>query len=348
MRMFEIRLPKYLDPQSASKFAWFVNCKVPPSDKYYYDFSHLQHCPPFGVLVAANAIRQNILRYPHATHSPFLAINKNTEGVNYAGSLGLFQMLGWDEGRKTSLVDSTINCIPISKISLETLADYVSESDRIQGQIDHLCRNLAIRLTRDPIDNATTALNYCLREITRNSFEHSGVDCVWLCAQYWPSKKRTELAIMDEGCGIAASLLSNPHYKCSNDADANKLALQPGVSRTYGAPLSDDRWQNTGYGLYVASSLCLLGGHFILASGHDETFLNPVNQSNYSTCIKGTIICLSLDLESIGNISEKLDLIVKKGEERAKQFGSRIISASKVSSIATLFKAGIETHSVKP
>lgn len=35
-----------------------------------------------------------------------------------------------------------------------------------------------------------------------------------------------------------------------------------------------DDWQNSGYGLYVSSSLCTLGGHFILASGNDATFLN--------------------------------------------------------------------------
>ena len=98
-----------------------------------------------------------------------------------------------------------------------------------------------------------------------------------------------------------------------------------------------DDWQNSGYGLYVSSSLCTLGGHFILASGDDATFLNNRGQKNYYSTTNGTIVCLSINANHIDDLSELLKTIVSEGSRRSKEYGKdRILTASKVSSIASI------------
>jgi len=141
---------------------------------------------------------------------------------------------------------------------------------------------------------------------------------------------------MDEGCGILQSLKQNENYKIHDDENANELALQPGVTRTFGSALTGDIWQNSGYGLYVASSLCLLGGHFILSSGKNAIFLNPGGRNSYFSASYGTTICLSLDMDKIKHVSAIIDTIVKEGESKAKSYHGRVLSASKISSIASI------------
>lgn len=81
---------------------------------------------------------------------------------------------------------------------------------------------------------------------------------------------------MDEGIGILKSLQSNSRISARSCEEANYLALQPGMSRTIGLKQDPmDIWQNSGYGLYVASTLCAMtGGYFIISSGNSAVLDN--------------------------------------------------------------------------
>ena len=331
-----IRIKETLSPQNALNCARYI-ANRPQATSFYYDFSQMQHCPPFGVLAIANAIRTNIKKYPHAEHIP-VRINE-TQGSNYAHSLGLFRMLGWESGKKELNDYGQPYHIPIVKLSPELLRNEYGKDAVVLGNlIEYAAEKMAITLTQTPSLEITKALKYCIREMVRNTFEHGKTVSVWVCGQFWPKKGRAEIAIMDEGCGIKASLQKNRRFKCTSDKDANKLALQPGVSRMVGLYQDPyDDWQNSGYGLYVSSSLCTLGGHFILASGDDATFLNNRGQKNYSSTTNGTIVCLSINANHIDDLSELLKTIVSEGSRRSKEYGKdRILTASKVSSIASI------------
>jgi len=331
-----IWIKETLNPQNALYCAHYI-ANRPPSASFYYDFSKMQHCPPFGVLAIANAIRTNIKKYPHAQHIP-VRMNE-TQGSDYAHSLGLFRMLGWESGKKELNDCGQPYHIPIVELSPELLRNEYGKDTVILGNlIEHAAEKMATTLTQSPSSDITKALQYCIREMVRNTFEHGKTNSVWVCGQFWPQKGRAEIAIMDEGCGIKASLQSNHRFKCTSDKDANKLALQPGVSRMVGLYQDPyDDWQNSGYGLYVSSSLCTLGGHFILASGDDATFLNNHGQKNYSSTMNGTIVCLSLNANNIEDLSKLLKAIVSEGSRRSKEYGKdRILTASKVSSIASI------------
>jgi len=103
-----------------------------------------------------------------------------------------------------------------------------------------------------------------------------------------------------------------------------------------------DLWQNSGYGLYVASTLCAMtGGYFIVSSGTSAVLVNSKEQSEYQASPKGTVICLNIktDSKKLCNFDDTLNAIVCEGQKKAFDNGEkRILTASKVTTIASMVK----------
>ena len=331
-----IKIPRALTPLVALNFSKTMG-SLHREKEFIYDFSDMQHCPPFGMLITANAIKQNKVSFPQSFHT---AINYDkTQGCEVAANFGFFQMCDWDIGRKTTAESYGATYIPIKKISIKDLQSKYLQSTLVLGEmIERYSQDLAITLTQNAKSPLTATFRYCLREIIRNSYEHGNTEEVWICGEYWESKEKAEIAIIDEGRGIWHSLRQNRHYNPRNDKEANKLALQPGVTRTYGQKQDPmDVWSNSGYGLYTASSVCCCGGSFWLCSGDDATLVNRKNQINYNIKYKGTAVCMNIDTTKIPDIETILPEITKAGESQAKRFGdARVLTASKVSTIASL------------
>ena len=92
------------------------------------------------------------------------------------------------------------------------------------------------------------------------------LETIWLAGKYWPHKGNiVEIAILDEGVGIMQTLSEHPGIRVNNDADALLLSLEPGLTGNQFAYGSDDPWRNTGYGLFMTSSICQKGGDFSAA-----------------------------------------------------------------------------------
>lgn len=330
-------IPENLTPLESINCSKFIK-NAPPSAEFIYDFSAMQHCHPFGLLLIGNAIRWNRAHYEKAKHH--LIGVEYRQGTAFAADVGFFQYIGWDIGRRTSLEDYGARHIPIKKITIQELQKQQIGTIVLGDLIDHYAAELAVTLTQDSSSETTKTLQYCLREMIRNSYEHGKVEEVWICGQYWPSRNEAEIAIIDEGRGILSSLRTNRSYKLSSDKEANKLALQPGASRMAGIKQDAyDAWQNSGYGLFMSSALCSIGGYFILGSGKDATLINKLAQSNYEADIKGTAICMNIRTNKIVNLKEKLDDLAGIGSKQARENSElRILTASKVSTIASLVR----------
>lgn len=332
-----LRIPKALTPLEAINCAKFIkNCK--PNKGFIYDFSDLQHCHPFGLLLIGNAIRWNRKHYSNAEHH-LVGVGAR-QGTDFAADLGFFQYIGWDIGRRTSAEDYGVRHIPIKRITIETLQKQKINSYVLGDLIDHYAGELAITLTQDAASETTKTFQYCLREMIRNSFEHGGVKEVWVSGWFWPKRNEGEIALIDEGRGIWGSLRTNRRYKLSSDEEANKLALQPGASRMVGIEQDPyDVWQNSGYGLFLASALCCLGGYFVLGSGQNTTLINKTQQVSYSSDIRGTAICMNIRTKKIGNLKSELENLASIGAKQARENSElRILTASKVSTIASLLR----------
>jgi hypothetical protein len=267
-----ITVPNNLDIDGSIELANILQ-SVPPNLSYIVDFSNLSFVKPFGMLYAAEAINN------------FLKSNKNTEGrsnytsnaISYAQFMVFFKSAGFDMGmppRDYTTGGSTYIPITYQKTTLL----------KSRSEIEHLAYELAKRLTNQNTGSLLKVLNYAFREIIRNVVEHSGALNFGYCAQYWPRTGEVEIAIIDHGLGLSKTLRNNPFLTIENDHDAIMYALSPGISgKVYeGIPITDDAWQNSGFGLYLTQRLCTEGGNFFICSGQTGFYRTRyTNKNNY-------------------------------------------------------------------
>lgn len=329
-----INIPTSLRPVKAINVSNYISLSQSFSD-FIYNFEYLSHCPPFGLLTLFSAIKRNIQRYPNSSHA-YINIKEKT-GASYAKRMGFFDAIkGAYPNNILRYTDFHNNdrIIPITKITKDDLyTKYSDDSSELGEMVESLSCNLAFMLTQEKISQAYKTFSYCIREIIRNVFEHSLSESAWICGEYWPSRNNAQIAIMDEGIGILSSLKGNRNYSIlENDKEANNLALEAGISCTLGQKqYASQIWQNSGYGLYMAKSLCLEGGFFILASGKNTIFLSKTHKKEYDSAVNGTIISLSIQTNKITELSSMLSLFRKIGEEQSKQKDKRITTASHMS-----------------
>ncbi len=265
--------------------------------------------------------------------------------------MGLFTGVeheGWEIGRDISNSMQGQNVIPITKLIKDELKyqfrDRFRGSTSLFGEISAAkAAALAKTLTQEDSSTLYGALTFCIREMMRNSFEHSKSGILWICGQYWANKGdagKAQISIMDEGRGIMESLRSNKFFSLSSDEEANKLALEPGVSRMYGVDQKGKGiWRNSGYGLYMASSICASAGDFFLSSGKNAVHITEDGTQNLRSNIKGTLISLTIFPSKINqtDIGALLGKFKEEGERISNATGDgRILTASKVSSIASM------------
>ena len=335
-----IKIPSKLTPLNVINFSnelWSCN----PDQNYTYDFQNMQHCHPYGLLVLASVIRNNINRHPNSKHE--LIGTSATQGGEFAASFGLYQSIGKDIGLAKEEDDIGYRYIPIKKISAKDLHTRYSGTTLLNEKVNQHSAFLADILVGDQSQTVREAIQYCFREIMRNTFEHAHTDDLWVCGQYWPTRHEAEIAILDEGIGILKSLQSNPRIQVSSCAEANALAVQPGLSCTLGQKNDPyNMWQNSGYGLYVASTLCgINGGYFVLSSGDSALLINANEEHQYGCHQVGTAVCLNIrtDSRKLRDFDTTLAAVVAEGETKAQENGTkRILTASKVTTIASMIR----------
>jgi len=338
--MMRIEIPEKLTPTKAINFANYIEQCI-DEDEFVYDFKNMQHCHPYGLLVVASAIRNNKRRFPNVEHR--LEHIEDTQGGQFAATFGLYQSMGYDVGWAKEEEEIGYRYIPIKEISANDLHQQYTDTTLLNEKVERQSYELMDMLVADQPQKVREAIQYCFREIIRNTFEHGNTDSFWVCGQYWPTRNEAEIAIMDEGIGILKSLQSNSRISVKNCKEANLLALQPGMTRVIGLKQDPmDIWQNSGYGLYVASTLCAMtGGYFIVSSGTSAILVNSKEQSEYYASQKGTVICLNIKTDSrkLRNFDDTLKAIVCEGQKKAFDNGEqRILTASKVTAIASMAK----------
>lgn len=119
-----------------------------------------------------------------------------------------------------------------------------------------LTEALAERCVTDQL--ARASIRICLDEIAENVVHHADTQIGgFAAAQGWPRNHEFEIAIVDLGIGVRASLTKNPDYAdISSDAEAITRALQPRVSST--------PQRNAGIGLFITKLLLEANGGILL------------------------------------------------------------------------------------
>ncbi|MAP30131.1 MAG: hypothetical protein CMK93_05335 [Pseudomonas sp.] len=120
------------------------------------------------------------------------------------------------------------------------------------------------------------------------------------------------------------SLSANPFIQVQSDSDAIQQALMPAISsKNYkGAQINrNNPWHNSGFGLYMISRICRLGGSFLICSGDHGIALNEYGKQHIDLGhkINGTAVRMVLNTRKLTNLRQMLAKFRDDGYEIAKE-----------------------------
>lgn len=313
-------------PETLSLFTVYPFCKqiqgLRPTDELVFDFGKTKTVEPFGMLVAASEIERCVAAHPESRFSC-----RNFERMTYAGHMGFFQSFGLDFGRQPGEALGSRTYIPLTHYRTDILRRDAESTGRDVGdEVEAQSKRLSETLSGQDVGDVFETLSYSIREIMRNVVEHAQVDRFSICAQYWPTKGRAEVAILDRGIGLRESLSSNPHIDASSDKSAINYALMPAVSGKAfkGARRVQKRgpWTNSGFGLYMTSRICRNGGNFFVASGDTGMLLTSGKDGKryIDTSLCGTAVRLNIRTEKLDSLRSSLERFREEGYEIQKKY----------------------------
>jgi hypothetical protein len=217
------------------------------------DMGGERYFPPFPMLFLAAKILEFREKYPDTVIDI-----KNHVDHPYAAHMGFFRAAGFDIGNEVGEARGSARYLPIRALKRSQLRKndsdkYTELGDLVQRHADDIAGVVSQDEKRQ--SDFFNALSYSLRELIRNTFEHSECNEVLYCAQYWPAKAKVEVCILDRGIGIRTSLGTNPNFRFRTDKEALEMSLWPGVSGKTHLPSMSADWGNSGYGLYMTSRL---------------------------------------------------------------------------------------------
>lgn len=132
------------------------------------------------------------------------------------------------------------------------------------------------------------SLKMSMQEILTNVFDHSkSENGCFVCAQYYPAKRKIRLCITDFGVGILANLKKK--YKPKTDIEAIEKSVEEGVT---------SRQQSAGFGLtHIRNFLKVNEGTLTIISGRGKVnfYSNKVKSYNISKGFEGTIVNLKIN-----------------------------------------------------
>lgn len=271
---------------------------------------------PFNVLTIASSLRNFRKRYPNNKIS---LIPKGTD--DFLSHLGFYHMVGAEYGKKIGEAKPSYNYVPIRKVELGT-----SFYDEIEQDASDLARLLHFD------SNLEGFLKYAFVEIIRNVYEHANSNIAYVCAQKWPSYNLVEIAIVDNGCGIAEAMSSR--FPDKDENELMYLSAMPGVSALSNHKYLDknNTWRNSGYGLYALRRLAVLyGGSFLLCSGNIALHQTSNGVKKFDTFFAGTAVAIHIRTDTGNDFHAVRRSVIAEGEKEARENKDSIITASKSS-----------------
>lgn len=283
------------------------------------DCSTLRYSYPTAMLVAGSKIRTWVkTRHQNKLKTKKSGVHSSFSVHSYLSHLGFFDYILMGEGNAVGQASGSSQYLPITRIEKP---DFNSDTQTTQdwyGQIMSAVRGLARVVSGTSTDTEENRLyNYALREIIRNVFEHSEASECYVCGQRWWNG-RVEIAVVDEGIGIAQSLRKS--FELNDDIEALNMAIKPGVSSTSNIQESENIYDNSGFGLYVLSQLASSFGWYVLGSGTSRLVGYNQTKIEESLNFEGTYFGMQLT-RSPSQFSGLLKDIIKTGEEEAEASG---------------------------
>lgn len=311
MQRLTIPVPSSFDLATALTFSSLL-FSIEESEEYVFDFSSTRTIEPFPMLLVSSQIRRLADKFPNSK----LACT-NYKHMTYAGHMGFFQAFGLDFGKFPGEANGSSTYLPLTLFDCQNLIQQAADKGTEVGdEVEEVSKRLA-RLLCSQDGAVYDTLAYSLRELMRNVVEHSQSRQFGVCAQYWPSKNKVEVAIFDRGIGLQASLRHNPHLDVSDDKRAVNYALMPAVSGKAfkGSRKQRGNWANSGFGLYMTSRICRNGGTFFIASGETGMLITHKSEGKkYFQCaFQGTAVRMVVRTNQIAELRDALEQYRNEG-----------------------------------
>jgi len=230
---------------------------------------------------------------------------------HYFERIGLFKFLGKDSGISITVHDPSGRFIPLTKIKNST------------QQTKFLTEMIPLLHLADNPKQAEP-IQYIVGELVRNVIEHSQAkDGAIVCAQYYKKSNTIRIGIVDGGVGIKKTI--NKSHAASDDFEALRLALMPGITGT--TSREGGTAENAGAGLFFIKSIAHVNRDFFLIysgtamfkllkrSSDEEISLqsNPINDRHSKQkglpYWNGTVVGIDIALDDTQEFSVLLDLI---------------------------------------
>ena len=324
-----VRLPAIVDARTALALSAEIS-GTNGEGAFQVDCSELSVVTPFALLLLVAAIQRR------STGARFEVIGASE--IGYLAHMGFWRAVGVPAGRGTASATGSESHLPITFIALDELeAQARADGQVVQVAIERRSRELARQLLQSDRGPAYKFVQFGLQEVMRNVAEHSAARRFAIAAQYWPQRRQAEIAILDGGIGIHASLKKNPRLAVGSERHAIELALLPGVScspMAYRGP-TDDPWVNAGFGLYMCSAVSRRHGRFVVASGQIAIVLEGREKSDAICACAGTAVGMTVSTDVSNLEEEDIRAIIRKGEAQAIE-GQGVTPSEKAASRALL------------
>jgi anti-sigma regulatory factor (Ser/Thr protein kinase) len=270
------------------------------------------------MLVAGSKLRE-WLRYrgERELECLFQGINSGIAAHSYLMHLGFFDFIGIAHGNQVGQARGSSRYLPVTRLTRPEVNVQEVGLDRWYEEIEAEARRLGAVLagSYDDTEELRT-YTYCIREIIRNVFEHSGADECYICGQRWYDGS-VEIALIDEGVGICNTLREVDEVE--NDGNAILLAVRPGVSRTR-RDNAINLYDNSGFGLFILTELAASFGWFVLGSGTAQLVGHQRERNLEISTFSGTYFGMRLQ-SSPRDFRSVLTDIIQAGEEEARVAG---------------------------
>jgi len=299
-----IKLPYKITSQEV--FKYLRDLPLDENEEIIFDFKECNFLDPMAMLVLSSEIsglKKNynihIINYGH---------------LSYPSHMGFFKSMGIDFGKSPRREEFKYNYIPIRIIDSKNIKETASKLNIHYGEFleNYFVPDFLKILTNKLTQNVIEILKYCLREIIRNIIEHSDCEKFGICGQFYFQRNQIALAVVDRGIGLKKSLEFNPKLEILDDKQAIQLALKQGVSgKVYSGMKNKPKgiWANSGYGLYMTSSICQMDGEFTIVSGEFGCHFNNNVQNFFRSSYHGTALSMSISLNLNYKLNELLNTI---------------------------------------
>jgi hypothetical protein len=307
------QIPQSLDLPAALDLSLRIS-EGGEADAYVFDFARTRTIEPFAMLLVSSEISRLKRRFPQTELQC-----SNYQHMSYAGHMGFFRAFGIPFGKAPGEAKGSSRYVPLTIFDCETLRmDAAQKGIEVGNEIEDNSRHLASTLCNSDGGALFETLSYSIRELMRNVVEHSEARRFGICAQYWPTKHRAEVAILDRGIGLRESLAGNPHIDASDDKRAINNALMPAVSgKAFKGSRNKQRgpWANSGFGLYMTSRICRNGGTFFVASGQTGLLLTQKAEAKryYDCRFQGTAVRMVMRTDHVADLRDTLSKYRSEG-----------------------------------